>query len=52
MLRMLAMWVSTVRAHGNGLSAICLLLRSSATSRAIQLHRNGPCAALRLFPSP
>ena len=35
LLRMLVMWVSTVRSDKNSLAAICLLLRSSATSRAM-----------------
>ena len=35
LLRILVMWVSTVRSDKNSLPAICLLLRSSATNRAI-----------------
>jgi hypothetical protein len=34
LLRMLVMWVSTVRSDKNSLSAICLLVRPSATIRA------------------
>jgi len=35
LLKMLLMWVSTVRSDKNSLSAIWLLLRSLATSRAM-----------------